>query len=71
MEPWGQQDFKNLSIAEQNKSMSIRQIPKSFMFARQIGMKDIYLWGGEWWYWRMVNGDPSVWETVKRQLQQR
>jgi hypothetical protein len=69
MEPWGQQDFKNLSIEEQNKSMSVRQIPKSFMFARQIGMKDIYLWGSEWWYWRKVHGDPSVWNTVKQQLQ--
>jgi hypothetical protein len=68
MEPWGQQDFKNLSIPEQNKSMSIKQIPKSFKFARQIGMRDIYLWGGEWWYWRKVNGDPSVWDTVKQQL---
>ena len=69
MEPWGQQDFKNLSIDEQNKSMGIQQIPKSFMFARQIGMKQIYLWGGEWWYWRKVHGDPTVWDTVKQQLQ--
>lgn len=68
MEPWGQQDFKNLSIEEQNKSMSIRQIPKSFLFARQIGMQHIDLWGGEWWYWRKVHGDPSVWETVRQQL---
>lgn len=70
MEPWGQQDFKNLSLAEQDKSMSIKQIPKSFMFARQIGFTDIYLWGGEWWYWRKtVHNDPSVWETVRQELQ--
>ncbi|HKX72904.1 MAG TPA: hypothetical protein VJM32_02740 [Candidatus Saccharimonadales bacterium] len=69
MEPWGQQDFKNLSIKEQDKSMSLRQIPKSFMFARQIGMKDIYLWGAEWWYWRKtVHNDPTVWETVRQEL---
>jgi hypothetical protein len=68
MEPWAQQNFKNISIDEQNKSMSTQQIPKSFMFARQIGMKEIYLWGGEWWYWRKVHGDPSVWNTVSEQL---
>lgn len=69
MEPWGQQDFKNLSIEEQDKSMSVRQIPKSFKFARQIGFKDIYLWGAEWWYWRKtVKNDPTVWNTVQYEL---
>jgi len=69
MEPWGPVDFKNLSIAEQNKSMSTSQISKSFMFARQLNIKEMYLWGGEWWYWRKVNGDPTIWDTVKQQLQ--
>jgi hypothetical protein len=70
MEPWAQENFKDISIGEQNKSMSIQQIPKSFMFARQLGMKEIYLWGGEWWYWRKVSlHDPSVWETIREQLQ--
>jgi hypothetical protein len=70
MEPWAQENFKNISIDEQNKSMSLQQIARSFKFARQLGMKEIYLWGGEWWYWRMTQfHDPSVWETVKQQLQ--
>lgn len=69
LEPWGPIDFKYLSVAEQNKSMSLDQIKKNLYFARQIGVKDIYLWGGEWWYWRMQHGDPSVWNTVKQQLQ--
>lgn len=71
MEPWGQQDFKRLNFQEQDRSMSVAQIPKSFKFARQLGMQDIYLWGGEWWYWRMTHGDPTVWQTVKQQLQQK
>jgi hypothetical protein len=38
-------------------------------FARQIGAKDIDMWGGEWWYWRKVNGDPSIWSAVKQEVQ--
>ncbi|HSW81502.1 MAG TPA: beta-galactosidase [Candidatus Saccharimonas sp.] len=68
MEPWGPQDFKNLSIAEQNQSMSVAQIHQNFIFGRKLGMNDIYLWGGEWWYWRKVNGDPSIWNAVKTEL---
>lgn len=69
LEPWGPTDTKNLSIAEQNKSMSVQQIHDSIYFAREIGAKDIYLWGGEWWYWRKVNGDPSIWNQVKHEIQ--
>lgn len=68
LEPWGPSDTKDLSVEEQNKSMSLQQIHDSLAFAREIGAKDIYVWGGEWWYWRMVNGDPSVWNTVKHEL---
>lgn len=68
MEPWGPEENKNLSVDEQNKSMSVDQIPKSFDFGRRIGSPDIYLWGGEWWYWRKVNGDSTIWEKVREQL---
>lgn len=65
LEPWGQRDTTQLSVAEQDKSMDRGQIANSLLFAREIGAPDIYTWGGEWWYWRMVNGDPSIWNTVK------
>lgn len=68
VEPWGPIDTKYLSVAEQNKSMSPEQIGKNIRFARQIGLRDIYLWGGEWWYWRQAQGDPTIWQTVKAQL---
>lgn len=69
LEPWGPKDTKELSVEEQNISMSLQQIHDSLSYAREIGAKDIYTWGGEWWYWRKVNGDPSVWNTVKYQLE--
>jgi hypothetical protein len=70
MEPWGYKDTRYLTAEEQDKSMSVEQIPRVFRFARQIGMPRIDLWGGEWWYWRKMHGDPRVWETVRWQLQQ-
>lgn len=65
LEPWGQQDTTKLSNEEQDKSMSTAQIKDSMLFAREIGAKEIYTWGGEWWYWRLQQGDPSIWNTVK------
>jgi hypothetical protein len=69
MEPWGPKDTKELTIAEQDQSMSPSQIHKSMKFARQIGAKDIDMWGGEWWYWRKVHwNDPSIWNAVKQEV---
>ena len=35
-------------------------------YARRVGFHDIYLWGGEWWYWMKMKKDyPAVWETGK------
>jgi hypothetical protein len=68
MEPWGPVDTKYLTIEEQNKSMSTQQIAKSFKFARQLGINHIYTWGSEWWYWRKVHGDDTVWEAIRAQL---
>lgn len=68
MEPWGPEDTTKLSITEQDKSMSVSQIHKSMKFARQIGAKDIDVWGSEWWYWRKVNGDPSIWNAMKQEV---
>lgn len=71
MEPWGPRDTRELSIAEQNKSMSVQQIAKSMKFARQIGTKDIDMWGAEWWYWRKVQwNDPTIWDAVKHEAQE-
>ncbi|MGB3023768.1 MAG: beta-galactosidase [Candidatus Saccharimonadales bacterium] len=69
LEPWGPRDTRDLSIDEQNASMSTQQIGDSLYFAREIGVHDIYTWGGEWWYWRKVHGDPSVWNNVSSQFE--
>lgn len=69
LEPWGAKDTKELSLAEQDKSMSTRQIRESIYFARMIGVEDIYTWGSEWWYWRKVaHSDDTIWNTVKSEF---
>lgn len=72
LEPWGPVDIPNMSAEEQDKSMSTEQIRKNLFFARQVGAREIYTWGGEWWYWRKeVMKDPSVWETVRDEFSKR
>lgn len=69
VEPWGPEATVKLSIEEQNRSMSPRQIRENIRFARKIGKPDIYTWGGEWWYWRKEKlGDPTIWDAVKTEL---
>ncbi len=46
--------------------MSPKQMYRNVDFARQIGLDEAYLWGAEWWYWRMTEkDDPIIWETAK------
>lgn len=69
IEPWGPVATVQLSIEEQNRSMGEKQIKENVRFARKIGKQDIYTWGGEWWYWRKTKlNDPTLWETVRTEL---
>ena len=69
LEPWGNKDTLQLSREEQDISMAPARIKDNLLFAREIGAKEIYTWGGEWWYWRMQHGDPSIWETIREEFQ--
>lgn len=65
-EPWGPGPTKDLSIIEQNKTMTATTIRQQVKFAERTGMSRIYMWGTEWWYWRLTKfNDPSLWNTVK------
>lgn len=68
LEPWGPVDTKYLTIEEQNLSMSPARIHDNIYFARLIGEPDIYMWGSEWWYWRKMHGDPSIWEAIRTEM---
>ena len=71
MEPWGPRNTVDLSIEEQNESMSVAQMYDNLNFATQIGLDRAYLWGAEWWYWRMTElNDPEPYEAAKEMFQQ-
>jgi hypothetical protein len=69
LEPWlASGNMPEASIEEQNKTMSVKDIKKNIDFAKRTGIKEVYFWGAEWWYWRAQNGDPTIWNTVKEEL---
>jgi hypothetical protein len=56
-----------ISLKEQNKSMNAAILKHDIDFAKATGMKGIYLWGAEYWYYRMtVEHDPSLWNEAKK-----
>ncbi len=69
-EPWGPTSTWLMSATEQNQSMSINQIQKNLHLAQRTKLISIDLWGGEWWYWRWMNGDKSIYQAVEKSLQQ-
>ena len=68
-EPWTPEGFDGITgtpLAEQDKSMNAEILKNRIEYGRATGMKTMYLWGVEWWYWRMtVKNDPSIWNTGK------
>ncbi len=68
LEPWIiSGSIKDSSIEKQNKTMSPGDVKLNLGFAKRTGIKEIYLWGSEWWYWRLKQGDPTIWNTIKQQ----
>ncbi len=68
-EPWPPTPIVKTSIEEQDKSMDAARLKERIHYGEATGFRDIYLWGGEWWYWRKVKfGDPSLWNVVKQEL---
>jgi hypothetical protein len=57
------------SLAEQNKSFSPQIFKDRLRFARATGLREIYLWSGEYWYYRKVKmNDPSLWNIARQEF---
>lgn len=67
-EPWGPKAIWEMPVDEQSKSMGVEQIKTNMRLAKQTKLYPIDLWGGEWWYWRHLQGDETIWQTVQREL---
>ncbi|MDP2930836.1 MAG: beta-galactosidase [bacterium] len=65
-EPWGPKLLYDISLEEQQKSMTLARFSDNIEFARRTGLDTFYLWGGEWWYWlKEKQGDDSFWNKAK------
>ncbi len=70
-EPWASGWVANVPLVEQAITMNEVKLRENVDYARQVGFHDIYLWGGEWWYWMKTQKNaPGVWETGKELFQQ-
>ena len=66
-EPWGPVLIHELPLEEQQKTMNLEQFQENIEFAKKTGLKEFYLWGGEWWYWLKTKHDqPEIWEEAKK-----
>lgn len=65
------QDIHNISLEEQNKSFNAERFKATVQFGRDTGLREIYLWGAEYWYYRLVHeNDSSVWNAAKEVFKQ-
>lgn len=68
-EPWAPTDTKSSSLAEQDKSLDAKRLKDRFTYGRATGMRELYLWGAEWWYWRKVkHNDTSTWDVAREEF---
>jgi hypothetical protein len=67
-ESWGPdgKQVKDISVEEGNKSLDAERLKGRVKFGQGTGMHEMYLWGSEYWYFRMVKQhDPSLWNAAK------
>jgi len=55
------------SLAEQNKSLDATRFKDRIAYGKATGMRQIDLWGAEYWYYRLtVLHDPSLWNVAQQ-----
>lgn len=67
-EPWGPKMAYEMPVSERDKSLSFEQFQDNIAYAREVGFRESYLWGVEWWLWERDNGRPEFWEYAKTLL---
>ncbi|HSX32595.1 MAG TPA: beta-galactosidase [Candidatus Saccharimonadales bacterium] len=61
------QSIQETPLDEQNKSFNADRFVDRLKFGEATGMREIYLWGAEYWYYRLVKlDDPSLWNVAQQ-----
>jgi len=62
------QTILQTNLSEQSKTLNAHRLQQTFTFGKNTGMKQIELWGGEYWYYRkVVLHDPSLWNVAQQE----
>lgn len=62
-----EKNLSQMTLAEHNKSLSVKQLAQNIAFAQKAGFDEIYLWGAEWWYFMKEKQNyPGYWEEAKK-----
>jgi hypothetical protein len=65
-EPWASGWIAGIPLEEQSRTMDAAKLRENVEYAKRVGFPEVYLWGGEWWYWLKEKKDyPALWETGK------
>ena len=67
-EPWApnSKTITQISLKEQNKSLDASRLVGRFNYAKATGIRTVYFWGAEYWYYRLtIEHDSSVWNAAK------
>ena len=57
------------SLDEQYKSMNAERLRARLEYGKDSGIRTIYIWGAEWWYWHKVKAqDPSMWNIAREEV---
>lgn len=70
-EPWPphSESISRISIAVENQSLSPARLKGRFTYGEATGIRTVYLWGAEFWYYRKVKQhDPDLWNVAKQQF---
>lgn len=65
------QSITETNLEEQNKSLNPERLKATFQFGRDTGLREVYLWGAEYWYYRKVKlNDQSLWQIATQEFRQ-
>lgn len=64
-EPWLIEPVTNVDLETQYTRMNVEKFNGIIEYARDSRYDTQYLWGGEWWYWLKLQGEPHMWDRGK------
>jgi hypothetical protein len=68
-EPWPPTEIRSASSEELAKSLDANRLRDRFFYGEATGIKNIYLWGAEYWYYRKIKAnDDSLWRVAQQEF---